>query len=616
MTTYIYDSANLSVKDRLTISNLLGLFQSRLNATWAPASQSQNKQTHLVLIDVDQKEGLERWENPNQPKARLAVTADDRSQHQPFISRPIRAFGANGVIVLFNSIAQSLSNPAQGNGIERHPEPARIRMMGRLESPAPPVRTMRPPTPMVSKPEPPRVPPSPPQIGKSAPQPPVRPRVSVRWGPPEPVILPPLKQMPGARIHWFEGAGLKNATQSHSPAPIIANEPRAPFVPPEPEARPNKFFDVLGTDALPPLVNMPVAHKPTEIHTPPAPLIGRVNFEAHPPAQRVQPAAEVPVLRPAPPQWRRPEPEIVKALIDFRSLQDLTISSANAETVREVVEDAPEKTLDTPADAPSADAVEMASEEELQAEFAKIEEGLQSLSNALADPVDLEELPEGDAEVDWWGTPHLESDNTNDFAAEGSLLINVLKAVKASGQPSILEIAGLPVVCVIPARNCYFTTAPAARLESAITARSEVAWRTCASEAEARESSGTEQSRQASLEQLFWTASLLSPHEDLESIADRSVRLRRWPPITESRGRSKFIRYATMISGAQATPRELAEITGDDLKEILSFVNACSMMNLLETSGPAKTLLAVAPTRTAGAGILRSMIEQLTPPKI
>jgi hypothetical protein len=611
MTTYIYDSASLSVKDRLTISNLLGLFQSRLNANWAPSSQLQNKQAHLVLIDVDQKEGLQNWETSNQPRARLAVTADDRSQHQPFISRPIRAFGANGVIVLFNSIAQSLSS-AQGHGMERHPEPARIRMMGRLESPAPPVRAIRPPTPMASKPEPPRVPPSPPQTGKPVPEPTVRPRVAVRWGPPEPVILPPLRQMPGARIHWFERAeqqkDLQNTTQSHSSASFLAS------VPPEPEVQ--KFFDALGPDALPPLVNMPVAHKPTEIHTPPAPLIGRANFEAHPPVQRVQPAAEVPVLRPAPPQWRRPEPEIVKALIDFRSLQDLSISSSEAETVGEVVEDAPEKTLDTPAEARAAEAVDTASEEELDAEFAKIEEGLQSLSNALADPVDLEELPEGDADVDWWGTPHLEADSANNSDAEGSLLINVLKAVKASGQPSILEIAGLPVVCVIPARNCYFTTAPAARLESAIIARSEVGWRTCPSEAEARESSGTEQSRQASLEQLFWTASLLSPPEDLESIADRSVRLRRWPPITESRGRSKFIRYATMISGAQATPRELAEITGDDLREILSFVNACSMMNLLETSGPAKPLLAVAPTRTAGAGILRSMIEQLTPPKI
>jgi hypothetical protein len=39
-------------------------------------------------------------------------------------------------------------------------------------------------------------------------------------------------------------------------------------------------------------------------------------------------------------------------------------------------------------------------------------------------------------------------------------------------------------------------------------------------------------------------------------------------------------------------------------------------MNLLETSGQPAAPLAIAPTRTAGAGILRDMIEQLTPPKI
>jgi hypothetical protein len=39
-------------------------------------------------------------------------------------------------------------------------------------------------------------------------------------------------------------------------------------------------------------------------------------------------------------------------------------------------------------------------------------------------------------------------------------------------------------------------------------------------------------------------------------------------------------------------------------------------MNLLETLGHAKLPNAPAPLRTAGAGILRGMIELLTPPKL
>jgi hypothetical protein len=389
--------------------------------------------------------------------------------------------------------------------------------------------------------------------------------------------------MPGAKIHWFEPR--KDAPAA--PAPPIA---------PEPEVSPAKFFSAPGTDALPPLIDMPVAHRPTEIHTPPAPLIGRVNIETPPPATE-----EVPVLRPAPPEWRSPEPQVAKTLIDFRSLQDFTLPAVDPEPAIVNAE------VDAPV--PASDA----SEEELQAEFASIEAGLESLSNALVNQEGPEELAGGEADIDWWGAT---IEPSNDRPAEGCLLINALKAAKASGQPGILEIAGLPAVCVIPARNIYFTTAPAARLETAITARSEVAWRTYSSEAEAREFSGTEQSRQASLEQLFWTASLLTAPDSPASIADQAVRLRRWPPITESRGRSKFIRYATMISGAQATPRELSEITGDTLEEIVRFVNACSLMNLLETSGQPAAPLAIAPTRTAGAGILRDMIEQLTPPKI
>ena len=579
MMNFIYNSTGLSVKDRLTISNLLGLFQSRLNASWTQASQVQNKPAHLVLIDVDKEEGRQSWENA--PKGRIAVTSDDRSRHQPFILRPIRAYGPNGVIVLFNSIAQSLSSAPPERANDRQPEPTRIRMMGRLESSPAPVRPIRPETPRAA------APPPAPKISEPVPEPPMRARVAVRWGPPEPVIYPPLAHMPGARIHWI------NRGDAPPDPPAVA--PVRP-APPEPEVIQPRFFSAPGTDAPPPLINMPVAHRPTEIHAAPTPLIGRVHFEATPPAPNVP--ADVPVLRPAPPQWRTPEPEVAKVLIDFRSLADLTVSEPEPVAPEPVAAAAPSE------------------EELLHTEFANIEAGLANLSNALLDENGFEELPEGDAGIDWWGTPFLEADSKQERPAESTLLIHALKAVKASGQPSILEIAGLPAVCVIPARNIYFTTAPAARLESVISARSEVSWRACVTEAEARQLSGTEQSRQSSLEQLFWTASLLTPPEDPSAIADQSVRLRRWPPITESRGRSKFIRYATMMSGAQATPRELSEITGDALEEIVCFVNACSMMNLLETSAQPKTLMVAPPIRSGGAGILRGMIEQLTPPKI
>jgi hypothetical protein len=612
MTTFIYDSASLSVKDRLTVSSLLGLFRSRLNANWVSAGE-RNNPVHLLLLDVDQAEGLKSWEESSPAKARIAITADDRSRRQPLITRPIRAFGPNGVIVLFNSIAQSLSSPAHENRperreeaarirpIERREEPARIRMTGRLELPTPTVRTIRPQTPATSRPETPRSS-VPPPLPSPIPDVPVR--VAVRWGPPEPVILPKLFQMPGARIHWL------NRTEAHQETLEIPAPPPAPSIAPvvpEPEVIQQKFFSAPEADTASPLVNMPQAHRPTEIHAPAAPLINLVTFEAHSPAQpaRVQPA-DVPVMRPAPPQWRSPEPEAVKALIDFRSLQDFQLPP-EPEPAPEIIPD--------PVDAPK----EVSEDETLEAEFASIEADLESLSNALIETAESEGPTEADADLDWWGTSNLEADNIDaplPTPAEGSQLIEALKAVKTSGHPSILEIAGLPVVCVIPARNIYFTTAPSARIESAITARTEVTWRACASEADARQLSGTEQSRQASLEQLFWTASLLSPPADPGSLADRAVRLRRWPPITESRGRSKFIRYATMISGAQATPRELAEITGDSLDEIVCFVNACSLMNLVETSGQQKGPSLVPPTRTGGAGILRDMIEQLTPPKI
>jgi hypothetical protein len=98
------------VQERLTISNLLNLFKARLTANWLPANQSPDKPINLQLIDIDEPQGPQKWEE-SKPETRLAVTANDRCQHQRFISRPIRAFGSNGVVVLFNAIAQSASAP-------------------------------------------------------------------------------------------------------------------------------------------------------------------------------------------------------------------------------------------------------------------------------------------------------------------------------------------------------------------------------------------------------------------------------------------------------------------------------------------------------------------------
>jgi hypothetical protein len=348
----------------------------------------------------------------------------------------------------------------------------------------------------------------------------------------------------------------------------------------------------------------------------------------------VESAPEIPTLRTSPPQWRalepkatpEAEPEAAPETLDFRSSKELVIETAISPALAEpnlepVVPEAAARdaAISSPAEvAGHLDAIENTPEAAVAAPLADSANDLANLADAMAFGTLAEQGAEKDIEADWWGTAQLEFDAIGDShtePAEGSLL-SALKAIKASNKPGILEIAGLPAVCVIPERNVYFTTAPAARLETAVGAGAEVTWRPSSSEAEARRISGTEQSRQASLEQLCWTASLLSGPADIDAMAGRQVRLRRWPPLTESRGRSKFVRYATLLSGAQASPLELAEITGDPLEDIVCFVHACAEMNLLETSGQSKAPSAAPAVRTQGVGILRGMIEQLTPPNL
>jgi hypothetical protein len=630
--TLTYNSSKLSAKDRLTISSLLSLFGSRLTAKWVAVNQGQGAVPNVVLVDGDQPEGREALAASSSRQTILPVTEDDRWPHSPFVARPIRAYGPNGVIVLLNSLGQSL--PAfEKERSDQRPEASRFRMTGGFEVSPAPVRTIRPPAPApapepppkpvsrpVPPPEQPRVrtetslrapaPASPPPQPVSQTESPRQARAEVRWGPPQPVILPQLTRMPNARIHLFGTAAQRPEAIDFQPPPAPPDAGK-----PTPENAPARSWHAPEPETSTPLLNMPVAHKPVEVHRPPMPVIGRARLE-EPTKRPMQDDSETHVLRTSPPQWRAPEPESVSELFDLRSLTQEILDEPSASAPQPPIEiAAPDHPIVVPNETISSGTRE-SPVELLEPAAPDLGAALVSMSDAIASESVADELE--DLGVDWWGEAQLELAGTGPAYAqsEEASLLSALKAIKASKLPSILEIGGLPAVCVIPARNVYFTTAPAARLETAMGAQADVTWRTCASEAEARQISGTEQSRQASLEQLYWTASLFSGAADVERLADRAVRLRRWPPLTESRGRSKFVRYATLLSGAQATPRELAEITGDGLEEIVAFVHACAEMNLLEAPGKSAAPLAAPPLRAQGAGILRSIIEQLTPPRI
>jgi hypothetical protein len=702
--TLTYNCSKLAVKERLAISSLLSLFVSRLNAKWVAL---QNGPADLALVDADQPEGREALAAAKPGEKVVAVTSDDRWPNPPYISRPIRAYGPNGIVVLFNS----LGSPAAKEAPEGKQEPARYRMSGRLEAfPAP--KTTRPAPPPSPAPTPAQVIVSKPTSSLAPPPQPVQEetavpvRVAVRWGPPQPVVLPPLFHMPGARIHFFGKDAHKLAEALEAPQVELSPAPVAPTPAAEaPEVIEQVWRAPEPEAAAPPLVSMPTAHRPVELHRPAAPVIGRSRMEEPVEAKIAAPPkddSETPVLRPAPRQWRTPAQESAPELVHFRfgSLAPETTEPAepagieNVETEPfvpvppaepiaeeppaqiseetvvenhaieehvveehvveehsaveqsfeeqsfveqtveqpaieqpveepallsfvETVETSHEFTHEAPVEAPSFVPEEQGCAPEGEEMPPELGEVLENLSTAIAAESMAEGLPEEDAGADWWGTEQVELQHISPAAqpAEESLL-SALKAIKASNQPSILEITGLPMVCVIPYRNTYFTTAPAARLETAMGTGVEVSWRACASEAEARQTSGTELSRQGSLEQLCWAASLGTTPQDTEALADQAVRLRRWPPLTESRERSKYVRYATLLSGAHASPRELAEITGEPLQEVVMFVHACSEMNLLDISGQISTPLPAAPMRTQGSGILRGMIEQLTPSKL
>lgn len=193
-----------------------------------------------------------------------------------------------------------------------------------------------------------------------------------------------------------------------------------------------------------------------------------------------------------------PDPEaliIPDAGISTEVVTPLEAEAAPAAEIAPVPETSPEAVFAAePEPALAEDSFEYVAEEPTEAELSQMAEGLESLSNAIAVEHFAEEVKgEEDAAADWWGTEQMEMDEATAAVLEPSeaQLLNVLKAIKRSNQPAILEIAGLPAVCLIPARNIYFTSAPAARIESAMAAQTEVTWRTCASEAEARQLSGT-----------------------------------------------------------------------------------------------------------------------------
>lgn len=100
MTTFTYNSVNLPIKDRLTITNLLGLFESRLNAKWVSVTPAQSKVAHVLLIEVDHPGALPEEIGTDQTPLSVAVTANEQWPHRPTILRPIRAYGVNGIIVI------------------------------------------------------------------------------------------------------------------------------------------------------------------------------------------------------------------------------------------------------------------------------------------------------------------------------------------------------------------------------------------------------------------------------------------------------------------------------------------------------------------------------------
>ena len=577
MTTLTYGTSNVSSKDVLAISSLLSLFERRLSAKWVMRNHPPGQNLDVMVVDVDRPGGADSMREPGTANIRVAVSDNDRAPEQWLVTRPIRAYGANGVVVLFNSLADALQN-----GHQETSEPPQPRVVPAVwesrPAPAPPATVVAPPPP----PEPPPF-----------------------------VVAPPPKFVEPVR----------------APQPARAPDPPQPvqakWGPPEPERVPD-LIDMRTGD--PQVDATPVLRVATP---PPVPAIPAPEVQLKPLPQFV-PAAR------SPHRWREPEPEVFPELIDMRTGRPVVWPNAPAPAPVPVAAapaiaiPEPEETpaIAVPAKVETAPVPEVPS---VPAETAPITTAAEptpvplaivETAHAIDSPVMEEPAAIEDSGADWWSTPAPEAGAAQapelpEVPQGETDLGQLLRDIKRAEKIGILEIAGLPAVCVVPSRRVYYTSAPVARLEAAITTRARATFRACSSEQEARSLSGTEDSRHASLNQLYWCASLSGASAPLPSALNEGpLRLKGWPPVNSASGGGRYLRFATLLSGGAVSAQQLAGLTGSDPREVTTFLQACNELGLLETADPQRRPVQAAPRPNGKAGILRSMLAQLTPPKI
>jgi hypothetical protein len=112
MNTFTYSTSNLPSKDVLAVSSLLSLFERRLSAKWVMRNHPAGQSIDVLVVDVDRPGGAEAIQAPTDARVKIAIRDNDRIPAQWLVTRPIRAYGNNGVVVLFNSVADLLQDGA------------------------------------------------------------------------------------------------------------------------------------------------------------------------------------------------------------------------------------------------------------------------------------------------------------------------------------------------------------------------------------------------------------------------------------------------------------------------------------------------------------------------
>jgi hypothetical protein len=492
MNTFTYSTANIPAKDVVAISSLLAVFGWRLNARWIMRNHPSGKNIDVTMIDIDGPGVAEAWHAP-EAHIRIAVSDDVRKQVEWLITRPIRAYGANGVVVLLNSIAEVLAS-----GAAITPAPAPVELAPEVPAATAEAVQKVPSVPAVA---------APPPLSMN------------KWRAPEAVVLPDLIDMRTGR--------------TISPVPVNHNAKAALMESPKPPA---------------------------------------------PPAIVVRPKPEVSL--PAP------------TVVDAPKGEAAALSPMATVTPTPVVVAAPATVA-----APAVQAAQAASTEPAISEQSTIDDN---------------------ASAAWWGTAAItvESASPASSVEAAIALPQLLRDIKKSGSTGVLEIDGLPGVCLLPGRRTFYTTAPLFRIEAAMTAHIKASFRPCASEDEARQLAGAHESRASNLDKLFWASALIAPAPLPSAFAEGPIRLKGWPPVNTTSGSNKYLRYATLLSGGALTAEQLATLTGSDLKEVTVFLQACAELELLEAAEAQLRVITSAPRAGSGKGILRSIIEQLAPPKL